>query len=313
MDSLTLIFNKLKEWLLFPLFTLGGTQLTLFMLVYVLLFVVLLLYLSGKIKRWVRDRLLAHTQLDIGARNAIGTMIRYLIVCVGFLVIFQTAGINLTTLSILTGAIGIGLGFGLQNIANNFVSGIIILFEQPIKVGDRIEVGTAEGKVTKIGPRSTTVLTNDNIDIIIPNSKLITDNVVNLSHSSPIVRFRVPVTVASDSSLRQVEELLLQAAQGHAEVLTTPAPSVGFISFGADGLDFELLVWTETMLHRKWPLVSDLNFAICRLFREYGVEVPNPQRDVYIREGMLREARESGGPANNETPAIKTETGPDKK
>lgn len=286
MDSIRQFWNKLQQVLNAPLLTLGEAQLTPLKILYVALLLTVLVYLSGKIKCWVRDNLLKRTHLDLGTRNAIGTITRYLVVILGLLVIFQTVGVNLTTFSILTGAVGIGLGFGLQNIANNFISGIIILFEQPIKVGDRITVGTAEGRVTKIGPRSTTVLTNDSTDIIIPNSKLITDNVVNLSHSSHYVRFHVPVTVASNSDLANVKELLLEVARSNPNVLETPAPSVAFVRFGTDGFDFELLVWTETMLHSKLPFFSELNFAIYEIFRTHQIEMPNPQRDIYIRGGL---------------------------
>lgn len=307
MDSAKQLWEKLQQWFNAPLLTLGEAQLTLLKITYLLLLVIALFYVSGKLKQWMRDRLLTRTHLDLGARNAIGTITRYVIVVFGFLVIFQTVGINLTTLSILTGAVGIGLGFGLQNIANNFVSGVIILFEQPIKVGDRINIGTADGRVTKIGPRSTTVLTNDNTDIIIPNSKLITDNVINLSHSSPFVRFHVPVTVANGSNLARVKELLLAVARENPNVMTTPAPSVAFVRFGTDGFDLELLVWTETMLHSRLPFFSELNFAIYESFRTHEIETPNPQRDIYIRGGLSG----LGGAADAATPSADAKVKPD--
>jgi small-conductance mechanosensitive channel len=179
--------------------------------------------------------------------------------------------------------VGIGVGFGLQNIASNFISGLIILFEQPVKIGDRIAVGSVEGDVVRIGARSTTVLTNDNIDIIIPNSKLITENVVNWTHTARRVRFKIPVTVSSESDLRKVEVLLLAAAENVPEVLDDPAPGVRFIRFGENGVDFELRAWTTSLLHKRGKLVSEINFAIYDKFKEHDIEVPNPQRDVHIR------------------------------
>jgi small-conductance mechanosensitive channel len=150
--------------------------------------------------RWIRRRivvgLLARTSLDAGARHAVGSIFQYLAVLVGLLSILQTAGIDLTSLDVLAGALGIGLGFGLQNLVGNFISGLIILVERPVKVGDRIEVGPVEGDVIEIRARSTTVVTNDNISMIIPNSRLVTENVVNWSYSDRKVRFHVPVLVA---------------------------------------------------------------------------------------------------------------------
>ncbi len=196
MEPLERFLSGIKEFLNIPIFSLGEFRLTLWTLLYLLILLVLLLYLSGRMRRWITDRLLARTSIPIGRRQAIATIVHYLVVVVGLLIILQTAGIDLTTLNVLAGAIGIGVGFGLQNIANNFISGLIILFERPIKVGDRIEVGDVEGDVTNIGARSTTVVTNDNISIIIPNAKLISENVINWSHNDNKVRFKIPVSVA---------------------------------------------------------------------------------------------------------------------
>jgi small-conductance mechanosensitive channel len=199
------------------------------------------------------------------------------------LVILQTLGIDLTALSILTGAVGLGIGFGLQNVANNFISGLIILFERPVRIGDRIAVGDVEGDVVRIGARSTTVLTNDNINIIIPNSKLITENVVNWTHSDRKVRFRIPVTVAFHMDVRKVEQALLASAKEVPEVLDTPAAAVRFMQFGENGLEFELRAWTTTLVQRSGKFRSEINFAIYDRFKEHQIEVPNPQRDVHIR------------------------------
>jgi small-conductance mechanosensitive channel len=206
---------------------------------------------------------------------------------IGLLVILQTIGIDLTALSILTGAVGLGIGFGLQNIASNFISGIIILFERPVRIGDRIAIGDVEGDVVRIGARSTTVLTNDNIDIIIPNSKLITENVVNWTHNERKVRFRIPVTVAFHMDVRKVEHALLEAAKEVKEVLETPAPGVRFMRFGEDGLEFELRAWTTTLVQRRGKFTSEINFAIFDKFKDRQIEVPFPQRDIHIRSSTV--------------------------
>ena len=174
-DYLDPIFNLLN----YRIFTLGEAHITPLNIIYLILLTILLFYLSNKLKGFLVERILGKTHLDLGARVAVGTISRYFLLFIGFLIILQTVGINLTTLNVLAGAIGIGVGFGLQNVASNFISGLIILFERPVKVGDRIEVDGIDGKVTGIGARSTTVRTNDNITIIVPNSKFISENVVN--------------------------------------------------------------------------------------------------------------------------------------
>lgn len=193
------------------------------------------------------------------------------------LVALQTLGIDLTSLNVLAGALGVGIGFGLQNVANNFISGLIIMFQRPIKVGDRIEVGEVNGKVIKISSRSTTVVTNDNISIIVPNADFISKNVVNWSYGDPKIRFRIPVGVSYDSDIDKVEKILLKVAEENEGVLDDPKPSVRLLSFGDSALKFELHCWSEALLHRRAVLFSDLNFAILRSFREEGVQIPFPQ------------------------------------
>jgi small-conductance mechanosensitive channel len=272
-------------------------QLTLWTLIYLTVLFVLLIYLSGKLRTLVADRLLARKIADIGIRHAMAAILRYMVIVVGALIILQTAGIDLTALNVLAGAVGIGVGFGLQNIVSNFISGLIILFERPIKVGDRIVVGNVEGDVVRIKGRSTTVVTNDNIAIIVPNSRFISENVVNWSHTDRTVRFRVPVSVAYDSDVRLVERLLLEVAAENPDVLERPAPGVRFMEFGDSGLLFELRVWSMTLIQKKGLLVSSLNFGIIEKFRQHGIVMPFPQRELHIRSGNLRTA-----PAEEQTP-----------
>lgn len=286
-------FDRLKSILEAPLLKMGGTPLTLWTLLYISALVILLFYLAGKLRGWVADRALARTRFDIGARQAVGSMVRYLVLFFGLLVIIQTAGIDLTSLTVLAGAVGIGVGFGLQNIVGNFISGLIIMFERPIKVGDRIVVDNIEGDVVDVGARSTVVLTNDNINIIVPNSKFITENVVNWKYNDAKVRFRIPVGVAYGSDARFVERLLLEVAQAEPDVLAEPAPVVRFLSFGDSALELELRVWSTNAVNRKGKLISALNFAIYDTFREHGVVIPFPQRDVHIRSAP-RHLEQSG-------------------
>jgi small-conductance mechanosensitive channel len=283
LDALKEILVYLKSILSVPILKIGKMELTLWTFIYLVVLFFLLFYLSGKLKTLVAERLLAKRSFDIGVRQAIASILRYAVIAVGFVIILQTAGIDLTTLNVLAGAVGIGVGFGLQNIVSNFISGLIILFERPIKVGDRIEVGNVEGDVIMIKGRSTTVVTNDNIAIIVPNSSFISENVVNWSHTGRTVRFKIPVSVSYDSDVRLVERLLLEVAAENPDVLDKPAPGVRFVEFGDSGLHFELRAWSTTLTHRKGVLISSLNFGIIDKFREHGIEIPFPQRDIHIR------------------------------
>jgi small-conductance mechanosensitive channel len=182
----------------------------------------------------------------------------------------------------------VGVGFGLQNITSNFISGLVILAERPITIGDRVEVAGVIGQVQKINARSTVVVTNDNIATIVPNQKFIDSPVTNWTYGDPRVRFRLPVGVAYGSDVEKVRDTLIAAARANAQALSDPAPSVFFVGFGESSLDFELVVWSDEMSHRPRRFRSDLNFAIEKNLREAGIEIPFPQRDLHIRSGVLK-------------------------
>jgi len=281
--------DNIRTWLKIPLLKLGDSSITLWDILTFFILLFLILFVAGKIRSWLVNHLLSKTKLDHGGRQAVGAVTRYVIIFIGFLVILQTMKINLTTLNVIAGTLGIGIGFGLQNVASNFISGLIILLERPIKIGDRIEVGKVEGDVIEIGARSTTVVTNDNIAIIVPNSKFITENVVNWMYTGARVRFRVPISVAYGSDVRLVEKLLLEVAQENPDVLLDPPPVVRFLEFGDNGMLFELRPWSTSLVHRKGKLISSINFAIHDKFKEHQIETPFPQRVLHIR----RDANES--------------------
>lgn len=287
METLRNLFGQIKEFLDLRILKISGTEITVWTFFYFLILLLLLFYVAGKLKTLLVERILVRSRLDVGARQAVGAITRYIVLLVGFLIILQTVGINLTTLNVIAGAVGFGIGFGLQNIASNFISGLIILFERPIKVGDRIEVGKVIGDVIEIGARSTTVLTNDSIAIIVPNTKFIAENVVNWKYTGEKIRFRVPVSVAYGSDIRLVEKLLLDIAKENPDVLDNPAPVVRFLEFGDNGLLFELRPWSTTLIHRQGRLISALNFAIHDKFKEHQIEFPFPQHDLHIRSGAI--------------------------
>lgn len=286
-------YAPVREALNIPLVTLGQTTITLWSVTYMLVLLLLLIWGSGLLRRLMIRTLQRTRRVDAAVSDAIGSITRYAVVTIGLLMLVQTAGIDLTTLNVLAGAVGVGVGFGLQGIASNFISGIILLVGRPIKIGDRIEVAGVDGDVVAIGARATTVVTNDNIAIIVPNSLFVSETVVNWSLSDRRVRFTVPVSVAYGSDLRKVERALLAVAAADADVLGEPPPAVRLTEFGDNGVKLELRVWSDTLIHRKGLLKSQLNFAIYDAFAEAGIEVPFPQRVVHLR---------GQAPAADETP-----------
>ncbi len=288
--------NPVLDVLNYRLFQLGQSQVTPRGVLYFIALAVLLIYVSGKLKSLLVGRLLAQTPLQMGAQQAIGTISRYVMLFVGFVVILQTVGIDLTAFNVLAGAIGIGIGLGLQNIANNFISGIIILFERPVQVGDRIEVGKVSGEVASIGPRSTRVRTNDNITIIIPNSKFITENVINWSLASNTIRFRIPILVRHDSDVDLVSKLMCEAGDENPDVAETPKPTIRLVNIAENGLLFELRAWSKVRLHKPGTFKSDLNLAIIRKFREHSVNLADSGLlEVDVRRDAREESEMDGG------------------
>ncbi len=288
MSEIDRLLERAWNWLNYGI---AGSSFTVGKLVIVLVLLVALVWVTGRVTTMVVDRILARRGLDVGIAQAVGTIFRYAIVGLGTLVIVQSAGIDLSTLTVLAGALGVGLGFGLQNVVGNFISGLIILFERPIKVGDRVEVGQVMGDVRRIAARATTVVTNDNIAIIVPNSDFITERVTNWSHGSRLVRLRVPVGVSYAADPDVVRRLLTDVAERHAGVLKEPKPDVIFLEFGDSSLNFELRVWTRDFTDKPILLRSQLNFDIWQQFKSGGIEIPFPQRDLHIRSGTLHVAR----------------------
>src|SRR5712691_4103808 len=245
-------------------------------------------WFSSGTKRFLFNRLLAQSGLDRSLQYAIAQAVSNIVLVVGIFFVLENAGIHLAALAVFAGAVGVGVGFGLQNIASNFISGLVILGERPITIGDRVEVAGILGQVEHIRARSTVIRTNDNIMMIVPNTKFIDSPVTNWTYGDRRVRFRVPVGVAYGSDVEKVKAALIAAGREHPMALRDPAPSVFLTQFGESTIDFELVVWSEEMSHRPSRFKSDLNFAIERKFREAGIEIPNPQRDLHIRSGVLR-------------------------
>jgi len=277
-----------------PYFYIGPLPITPVFLIKTTLYFIALGFLSRAIRRLLLNRVLVRTSLDEGQRYAFAHILGYLVFLFGVFGGLQLAGLDLRNLVLLGSAIGIGVGFGLQNIANNFVSGIILLTERPIRVGDRVEVGGTNGAVVRIGARSTWVRTNDNVVIIIPNSEFVNNRVTNWTVNDRRVRFAYPVGVSYGSDPERVRNVLTEVAVRHPDIIDSPPPEVLFKGFGESSLDFELRVWTVTRVQTPRPLGSELYFAIFPAFREHGIEIPFPQRDLHLKtvSSSIRVARD---------------------
>ncbi len=263
-----------------PIFSIGGSAVSALSISYFIGATILVFVVATKIKRLFLKKIFPRYHVEIGLGEAVATIIKYVVTILGLIIVLDFAGIDLSSLKLIAGALGVGIGFGLQNIVNNFVSGLIILFERPIKVGDRIEVGGVNGDVVKIAARATTVVTNDNISIIVPNSQFTSNSVTNWSHDNEVVRFNYPVGVAYKEDPERIKKALLEVANANAGVLKNPYPDVLFDSYGDNSINFNLRVWTIDYLTRPGVLRSQLYYAIFEKFKEMNIEIPFPQRDL---------------------------------
>ena len=275
------------HWLTQPLLSIGQARVSLAALALFLCAVVLVVVFARAVGSLIGTRLLARAGMDRGLQYAVGRMVYYALLVLGLMIALQTSGIEVGSVTVILGALGVGIGFGLQNIVNNFVSGLILLVERPVQVGDWIEAGGIGGRVEHIGGRSTRIVTSDNITMIIPNADLVTQHIINWSHGDPKVRFRIPVGVAYGSDIARVRQALLEVAADHPGVLPDPPPTVFFHGFGDSSLNMELAVWTRDMVQTPLRFRSDLNFAIDAVFRRHGVQIPFPQRDLHVKSGTV--------------------------
>ena len=270
----------------FTLFRLGGNSITVLHVVMFCVALVTTYFLARSVRKVLHRYLLK--DLDDAPRYVIVRLTQYLVWIVGIAIAIELLNVDLTALTVVAGALGIGIGFGLQNVVNNLVSGIVLLLEQPVRYRDRVTVENIEGQVENINFRATTILTNDNISIIVPNSQFVNQTVVNWSHGDPRIRVHVPVGVAYGSDVELVTQTLLEVAREAKGVLNRPVAEVRFLEFGDSSLNFELLVWSDEPpnYHR---LRSQLNYAIDKAFREHEIEIPFPQRDVHIKTPVPEE------------------------
>jgi len=245
-----------------------------------------LIAFAGTITNLLRSRILNLAGLSRGGQEMVATLTKYSLISIGTLIILQIWGLDISSLTILASALGVGIGFGFQDIAKNFGSGLVLMLERPIQIGDFVEVGNSKGTVERIGGRSTEIRTLDQVSVIVPNSRFLSEEVINWNHHNPLSRIHLPVGVAYSTDPQAVRTALLEAAQSHAEVLQNPPPQVFFTGFGDSALNFDLLVWT-TKPSRQFILKSDLYFSIFELLQERQIEIPFPQRDLHLRSGKI--------------------------
>jgi potassium efflux system protein len=266
----------------------GGVEIRITRLIGGALILAGVLLFSRMVSRLLQRRIARKAYLDPGLRYTLGRLSQYLIMMLGVLLALKVAfSLDLTSIAVIFTALSVGIGFGLQYIAADIASGFILLFERPVRVGDRITIGEDEGDVQSINLRTTVVATNDRVSIIVPNSRLVSQRLINWSYGDPRARIAIPVGVATDSDVEMVSATLMKAAEGVDNVLHDPPPKVQFLKFGDWSLDFRLLVWTNRpRLHTQ--IRSDINYRIEKLFREARIEIPFPQTEFRMRDGALR-------------------------
>jgi small-conductance mechanosensitive channel len=246
------------------------------------------LFFSRTLSKLLQKRIAKRAYLDPGIHYTIGRLAQYLIITVGLLLGLSFGiGLDLTSIAVLFTALSVGIGFGLQYLAADIASGFILLFERPVRVGDRISIGKEEGDVQSINLRTTVLTTNDRVSVIVPNSQLVREQLINWSYGDPRARMSIPVGVAYSTDVDLVSKTLLKATEDVENVLRDPPPKVQFLKFGDWSLDFRLLIWTNRpRLHAQ--IRSDINYRIERLFREAGIEIPFPQTELRVRQGSVQ-------------------------
>lgn len=278
-------FQYIWDLLQVQLFSIQDSPVTFMKLTIFILLIVGFSVLASIIKRVLNNRILPRFIKDSGLCYTLSRMSQYVVVVIGIFISFQFLGIDMTGLAVIFGFLSVGIGFGLQNVTSNFISGLIVLFERPISVGDRVSVNDIEGDIEEINIRSTKVKTLDNISIIVPNLEFVSKDVINFSHGDPTYRLSIDVGVAYSSDLDKVIKALNEVADENDTVLDNPKHDVHLRAFGDSAWDMKLLVWIPDV-KKRYGVQNELNQAIVRKFAEYEIEIPFPQRDLHVRSGL---------------------------
>jgi small-conductance mechanosensitive channel len=283
--SISEIITAFDKFAQYPIVTINQNPVTLTSITIFCVVLGLFVLLSRAIRRIMVRRLFVRFELREDTRYALVRITQYTVVVIGGIVAFQFIGIDLSGLAVIFGLLSVGIGFGLQNLTSNFVAGLILLFERPIRVGDRVSVGETEGDVREINIRSTTIRSINNISIIVPNSEFISSTVVNWSHGDPKIRVDIDVGVSYGSDLDAVLRSLKEVAEENPRILREPKPIVYHMGFGDSAWNMRLWVWIDNPKEHRL-IRSEINCAVVRKFRENGVEIPFPQRDLHLRSPL---------------------------
>jgi small-conductance mechanosensitive channel len=273
----------IARWMREPFFEGAPDWLNAAVLLKLLLWAFFVVLASAWLKRLLLHRVFPRFNMDRGQAEGLGTVARYAALILGLFIAVQNVGVDLSSVGVIFGALGVGIGLSLQAVTSNFFSGLVILLERPIQVGDRVQIGDLNGKVQRIRMRGTEVLTNDEIMVIVPNTEFIVSQVINWSRGGDEIRVHVPIGVAYGSEVAVVRKALMEAADAVPAVLKDPAPKVWFTGFGNSSLDFEVLCWTREYLHSPRDLTSQVNFAIHAALLNHGITIPFPQRDLHLK------------------------------
>jgi len=280
-EQVEYLFQSLLNAFNISLFAFGGEKFSFGSITELIAWAIVVLAIAGTTKQLLKQRILPSLGLDVGTRESLSAITSYIVTIVGLLIVLQTTGINLSSLAVFAGALGIGFGIGLQNLASNFISGLTLLFEQPIKVGDYVEVDKLAGIVEKIAIRSTTIRTVNGIVAIVPNSRFLDNNVVNWSYGDPYCRIAIKVRVVEESDSLTVMEALLAAARQESRVLSSPSPEVYFKGVKKDTLRFELLVWIQNPIEMD-AIKSALQFLVETEFRDRAIDTKSAPTTVVL-------------------------------
>lgn len=281
-EGLAIFPDKLWESFNTPFFDLDRKPVSLLTILIFLVTTVLVFWGARVCSQWLRKSVLPQTRMEQGAQAAISTIISYTLAVIGFILLLRSVGLDLSSLAVIAGVLGIGLGFGLQELASNFVSGLTLLLEQQLRVGDFVEVDGVLGTIERISIRSTIVRTQDRLFVVVPNQRFFANNVINWTYQTSESRLHLPVNVAYGSDTVLVTEALLIAARAESRVLKYPPPQVWFKSFGDDAYQFELLVWINQPCDFE-PIKSSLNFLIEQELSRKNIQIPFPQRDLWLK------------------------------
>ncbi len=280
----------------------GETRFSLLDLLLLLGVAAALLLLGGLFAGIVERRLMAMQELSIGLRVGMAKVVRFVLVVIALLVALNAVGINLTSLAVFSGALGVGLGFGLQRIASNFISGFILVMDRSIRPGDVITIGESFGWVQELNARYVVVRNRDGVDTLIPNENLITSEVINWSYADTSVRLKVPVQISYNDEPAEAMALMVEMARLNKRVEAAPGPVARLMSFGDSGIDLELRVWIKDPQEGINNIRSELNLGIWEAFKQAGITIPFPQRDVHLKSTLKPQRDDQRGPLRRAAP-----------